>query len=506
MTDPFETPHSESGYKWRVMLVVSIGVFMSTLDSSIISVSLPTLTDYFNTDIPTIEWVILSYLLAITTLLLTFGRLSDMYGRKTIFSSGILIFTIGSGLCSISQSVNQLIAFRVMQGIGAAMIMANGPAIITDVFPFAERGKALGLMGTVVSVGLMAGPVLGGFLIDWAGWQSIFYINIPIGIFGTAYALKILESDNANARQMNQVNAKNPGNQINHTDQTNKPDQKFDILGAVFMFIGITALLLAITRGQEMGWSSSEIIGLFILSAAFLLWFLVVEYKFEHRTKHKNTRPLIELSLFKNLPFSASNISSFLSFMAMFAVTLLMPYYMENILGYTPKHVGMALIAVPLIMALVAPISGWIADKTNSYILSSLGMVITCIALYLLANLGSDSDFSDVVLRLSIVGLGMGLFHSPNNSIIMSSVPKNRLGTAGGLLAMMRNLGMVTGIAISGAVFARGFQLQQAIGVAYEPAFMTGFHDAFIVAAIIGAVGILTSLVRGEKGKMIGQG
>ena len=502
MTDPFEKSHSESGHKWRVMFGVSIGVFMSTLDSSIISVSLPTLTDYFNTDITTIEWVILSYLLAITTLLLTFGRLSDMYGRKIIFSTGILIFTIGSGFCSISQSVNQLIAFRVIQGIGAAMMLANAPAIITAVFPFSERGKALGLMGTVVSVGLMAGPALGGFLIDWVGWQSIFYINIPIGLFGTVYALRILESDNANTKKMNKVTQNNPGN---HTNQTN---QKFDILGAVSMFISITALLLAITRGQELGWYSSEIIGLFILSAAFLLWFLVVEYKFEHRTDHKNGQPLIELSLFKNIPFSAANISTFLSFMAMFAVTLLMPYYMENILGYTPKHVGMALIAIPLIMALVAPISGWMADKTNSYVLSSLGMAITCIALYLLANLGNDSDFSDVVLRLGMVGLGTGLFHSPNNSIIMGSVPKDRLGIAGSLLAMMRNLGMVTGIAIAGAVFTRSFQLQQAAGAAYELAFMAGFHDAFIVAAIIGAVGILTSLVRGniEKGKMIGQG
>src|SRR5665648_362315 len=250
MIDAPKKPHSGLGYKWHVMLVVSIVVFMSTLDSSIISVSLPTLTDYFKTDIPTIEWVILSYLLAITTLLLTFGRLSDMYGRKTIFSSGIVLFTLGSAMCSISGTVNQLIAFRAVQGIGAAMIMVNGPAIITDVFPFTERGKALGLMGTVVSVGLMTGPALGGFLIDWAGWQSIFYINIPIGIFGTAYAIKILESDSTHA--MNQF-------------QKSQVSQKFDLKGAVFMFITITSLLFAITRGQDLGWVSSEIIGLFIM-------------------------------------------------------------------------------------------------------------------------------------------------------------------------------------------------------------------------------------------------
>ncbi len=178
---------TDNSYKWRAMFVVSIGVFMATLDGSIVNVALPTLTRYFSTNLNTIQWVLLSYLLTITTLLLTLGRLSDMYGKKYIFSAGILIFTIGSFFCSISTSAGQLIAFRVLQGIGAAMLMANGPAIITHVFPHTERGKALGLIGTVVSIGSMTGPALGGFLIDWIGWQSIFYINIPIGIFGTVF-------------------------------------------------------------------------------------------------------------------------------------------------------------------------------------------------------------------------------------------------------------------------------------------------------------------------------
>ncbi|MCX9013400.1 MAG: MFS transporter [Candidatus Methanoperedens sp.] len=458
---------TDNVYKWRAMFVVSIGVFMATLDGSIVNVALPTLTRHFDTGLSTIQWVLLSYLLTITTLLLTLGRLSDMYGKKPIFSAGLLIFTIGSGLCSLSVSSGQLIAFRVVQGIGAAMLMANGPAIVTQVFPPTERGKALGLIGTVVSIGSMTGPALGGFLIDWLGWQSIFYINIPVGVFGTVYAMKILRPDEL------------------HRNQT------FDITGAVLMFISVMALMLGITQGQEIGWDSPIILGLLTLFIFFLGLFLINEKRVK--------MPMIELSLFRNKPFLASNISGFLSFVAMFAVILLMPYYMEDILGYSTKHVGLALMAVPLIMALVAPLSGWLYDKTNSPLLSSFGMAITALSLFLISGLDSDSGFTDIILRLGLVGLGMGLFQSPNNSIIMGSVPPNRLGIASGMLSTVRNLGMVTGIAVSGAVFTRSLHLLEGAGIAYETAFIGGFHDVFLVSAVICTAGIFTSLVRGGE-------
>ncbi len=460
----------ESRYKWRAMLVVSIGIFMATLDASIVYLALHTLTNYFNTDIATIEWIMLSYLLTITTLLLTLGRLSDMYGRKPIFLAGLLIFTLGSGLCSLSASAGQLIAFRVVQGLGAAMLMANSTAIITDVFPHTERGKALGLVGTVVSIGYITGPALGGFLIDWMGWQSIFYINIPIGLLGTVYALKTLKPDQPH------------------------DGQKFDIRGAFLMFMSLISLVLVITKGHVLGWDSPVIIGLSILFAVFLVGFVIVEKRAD--------QPMVELSLFRNRPFSASNASGFLSFIALFAVMLLMPFYMEKILGYNPSHVGMAFIAVPLVMALVAPVSGWITDRTNSFLLSSLGMAVSCLALFLLGNLDQDATFTDIVIRMGMIGLGMGLFQSPNNSIVMGSVPKNRLGIASGMLGVVRNLGMMTGIAISGAVFTSGLHSNQAAGLVYEAAFLGGFHDAFMVAAVICSVGVITSLMRGKMGKV----
>lgn len=457
-------------YKWRAMLVVSIGTFMATLDASIVNLALPILRNYFNTDIATIEWVMLSYLLTVTTLLLTLGRLSDMYGRKSMFLAGLLIFTLGSGLCSLSASAGQLIVFRVVQGLGAAMLMANSLAIITAVFPHNERGKALGLIGTVVSIGYITGPVLGGFLIGRIGWQSIFYLNIPVGLLGTVYAWKTLKPDEL------------------------RLSQKFDIKGAILMFLSIISLVLAITRGQALGWGSPAIIGLSLLFAIFLVWFVMVEKRAD--------QPMVELSLFRNRPFSASNASGFLSFIALFAVILLMPFYMEGILGYSPEHMGMAFVAISLVMALVAPVSGWISDRTNSFILSSLGLAISCLALFLLGNLDQDATFFDIVVRMGIIGLGMGLFQSPNNSIVMGSVPKDRLGIAGGMLAMVRNLGMVTGIAISGAVYTSILHSNQAAGLVYEAAFLGGFHDAFMVAAIICSIGVITSLMRGKNGKV----
>ncbi len=445
------------------MLTVWIGIFMATLDGSIVNVALPTLTEYFKSDITTIEWVIMAYLLTITSLLLSLGRLSDMFGRKPIFAGGLALFTVGSGLCAISATEGQLIFYRIIQGIGAAMLMATGVAIITHAFPPRERGKAMGLIGTVVSIGSMAGPITGGFLIENVGWQSIFYINIPIGIFGTLMALRVL-----------------------HKDETN-PGQTFDVSGALTLFMSLILLLLALSQGQDSGWESGYILSLFILSAVLFIVFIYVETKARH--------PMMELRHFKNRPFAAANISSMISFVAMFSVILMMPFFLEYELGYSPGEVGIAFLAVPLVMSVISPVSGWLSDRANSYILSSIGVGIASISILALSFLSESSGFIDVASRLALLGLGLGLFQAPNNSIIMGSLPKEQLGIAAGTLGTMRNMGMVIGIAVSGAVFSNRYAFYGGIDSSFQPA----FHDTYIVSAIICGIAMVTSLVRSKE-------
>jgi EmrB/QacA subfamily drug resistance transporter len=450
-------------YKWKAMFTVWIGIFMATLDGSIVNVALPTLTEYFKTDITTIEWVVMAYLLTITSLLLSLGRISDMIGRKTIFAGGLAIFTIGSGLCAISATENQLIYYRVLQGIGAAMLMATGIAIITHAFPPRERGKAMGLIGTVVAIGSMAGPVAGGFLIENVGWQSIFYINIPIGIFGTAMALIVLRKDKTTS------------------------GQTFDIPGALALFISLMSLLLALSQGQESGWLSGYIILLFILSIVFIIIFIRIENKARH--------PVMELQHFRNRPFAAANISALISFTALYNVILLMPFFLQNELGYSPEQVGIVFLAVPLVMSVAAPFSGWLSDRTNSFLLSSIGIGISSVSILWLGYLTPTSGSIDVVLRLALLGLGMGLFQAPNNSIIMGALPKEKIGIAAGTLGTMRNMGMVIGIAVSGAVFSsRYVYYGNTVG-----SFLPAFRDTYTVSAIICGIAMLTSLVRGKS-------
>lgn len=449
-------------YKWKAMFTVWIGVFMATLDGSIVNVALPTLTEYFKTDITTIEWVVMAYLLTVTSLLLSLGRISDMIGRKPIFAGGLAIFTIGSGLCAISATEGHLILYRIIQGIGAAMLMATGIAIVTHAFPPRERGKSIGLIGTVVAIGSMAGPVAGGFLIENVGWQSIFYINIPIGIFGTAMALIVLGKEEPTS------------------------GQTFDIPGALALFIGLVALLVALSQGQELGWLSNYIILLFILSVVFFVVFILIETKARH--------PVMELRHFRNRPFAAANISALISFIAMFSVMLLMPFFLQNELEYSPDEVGIVFLAVPLVMSVVAPFSGWLSDRTNSFILSSIGVGIASISILWLGFLSPKSGSIDVVLRLALLGLGMGLFQAPNNSIIMGSLPKEQLGIAAGTMGTMRNMGMVIGVAFSGAVFSNRYVYYGGVGASFLPA----FHDTYVVSSVICGIAMLTSLVRSK--------
>lgn len=464
-------PRSSPHYKWLVMGVVALGTLMATIDSSVVNIALPVISRQFHAGITSAVWVTLSYLLTVTVLLLIFGRLGDLLGRQRVYGWGFLVFTIGSALCGLSGSLGQLIFFRAVQAVGAAMMFANGGAIITAVFPASERGRALGINGSVVSTGLALGPSLGGFLLDWAGWRSIFYINLPIGLTGML-AMRFLL----------------------HPEEAGPEHPRFDFWGAFLLGAGLLAFTLALTQGRQVGWDSLWVVGGLALAGLSLGAFLLQERRAAH--------PMIDLNLFRNRLFTAANAAGFLNFVAGFSNVLLMPFYLQQLKGFSPSQAGLMMTAVPLTTLFVAPLSGWLSDRLGSVGLSSGGLFLNAVGFLWLSRLDGTVSPAEVTWRLILVGVGNGLFQSPNNSAVMGAVPRPRLGVASGFIALVRNLGMVTGLAIAGAVFEARQAALQGQGLAGPLAFLGAFRSTYGMATAVLLVAMGVSLVRGPQKEM----
>ena len=469
----------ETAGKWTVMAMVDIGAFMATLDASIVNISLPKISLYFQVPLSgLVEWVIIAYLLVIASLLLILGRLSDMLGQKLLWVLGLAIFTVSSALCGAAPSLLALVLFRALQGIGGAMLMAIGPAMITRAFPATERGRALGLLGLVVAAGTSAGPTVGGIITEVFSWRWIFYINVPIGILGVIATLRLL------TERMLPTWGR----------------QRFDLGGAVLLTAGLCCLMLGLSFGQELGWHSLAIVGLFAAALALLGAFLINERYAQE--------PIVDFSLFRNHLFSAALASSFLCFLALFAVMFLMPFYLEELLALSPKEAGLIMTAVPLTISVVAPISGWLSDRFGSQVLSSLGMAVSCAGLWFLSQLTARASFWDIVWPLAVTGFGQALFQPPNSNAIMSAVPPPRLGIASSFLATVRVLGQASSVAVAGAIFTMlggaqaGAALVQRLGLpvaTLEATFLHAFRLALLTCMAIAAIGVFTSLLRGPR-------
>lgn len=452
-------------YRWYVLISVSLGTFMATLDSSIVNVALPTIAQNFQVDIKVLQWVPAAYILTITSLLLTFGRLADMFGKTKIFGIGFLGFTLGSILCGLAVNPTFLIGARVIQGIGAAMLMANSMGIITSVFPAQERGRALGTVGTVVAAGSMTGPPLGGLLTGTIGWPAIFFINVPIGLLGFWASIYLLPRE--------------PG-----IDR----GSSFDFLGAFFWASGVISLVLGLSQVETIGWTSRVIVTIFI-GVILLSIFIKMEIK--------RSQPLIDLNLFKNPVFASGNFAGFISFVTMFFITIFMPFYFQEVKGYEPQQIGLFLMVFPVAMAIVAPMSGYLSDKFGYMIFTTGGMALMFINLLALSRISTATPVYLVVIAQLVIGIAMGMFQSPNNSSVMGVVPKPKLGIAGGIIATMRNFGMVMGIAISVSIFSARVRLYS--GLEKKEAFVSALGDVFLVAACLALVGLLVSFIRGKK-------
>jgi EmrB/QacA subfamily drug resistance transporter len=472
------TSPDDRSYKWIVLLITSVGSMMGPLDGSIVNVSLPVIAHHLHMDYVSVIWVPAAYLVTLAVLLLIIGRLSDIHGRKRIFITGFGIFVVGSFLCSIATNGTELIIFRILQGGGGACIFATSPAIVTDVFPAKERGRALGLNVMAIYIGGALGPTLGGVLTYAFGWPSIFLVNIPIGLSIIAVSVWKLQESHM------------------------KKIQPFDLAGTTAFAVTLISLLVAMTLGETIGWLSLPILTLLLLVVLAFVLFVFLEVR-------KGSNAMFDISLIThNRLFAAANIAALLNYTAFFAASLLISIYLQLVLGLSTLVTGGILLATPITMAILAPLSGWMSDRIGSRFLSTTGMVVIAIGLLLLSTLTYTTGTRVIILYLLLMGVGMGLFSSPNTSAIMGSVEKRQLGVASGTLATMRTTGQSLSLAVTGAVVATvaSAQVVSLLFVGANPAqatveadaYLQGMSLAFMVCACIALIGALFSFVRGK--------
>jgi len=451
------------------MSATGMGIFLSTIDTSIVNVALPTFVNFFDTNFPTVQWVVLSYLLTVTTLMLSIGRLADMLGKKRIYNGGFLVFISGSLLCGLSQSIEMLILSRVVQAVGAAMVMALGMAIVTEAFPPHERGKALGINGAIVSIGIIIGPSLGGLILDQVSWRWIFLVNLPVGLIGTLLVHKFVP------------NYKPIGKQI------------FDLPGALTMFIGLLSLCLSLTFGQRLGFTHISVIILFLVFITCLVLFIRIETS--------TAQPMIDLNIFNSKLLTINLLTGLMTFFSMGGITFLMPFYLQNVLELPLREVGLLMIVTPISMGMIAPISGRLSDRFGSRPITVIGLGFLILGYFGVSTLSVDSTWIDYIIRFIPIGMGMGIFQSPNNSAVMGSAPRARLGVASGLLSLSRSMGQVMGIPLAGALFASRVlsrvDLPSGVDASEAPpwAIVSGLQYTFTTAALIIALAVMLAAV-----------
>ncbi len=468
-------------YKWVVLSVTTVGALMAAIDGTIVILGLPEMMTELHADLIEMVWVIMGYILVSTVFLLTFGRVADMFGRVRMYNLGFVIFTIGSALCGFSQNATQLILFRLVQGSGAAMMAVNSVAIVTEVFPPNERGRALGVNAVTWAAGGVLGPILGGLILNAGSWRWIFFINVPIGIFGALWGYIVLKEQSGH-----------------------KSGEGFDLIGAATFSLGLVAILLALTLGIQFSWFSLP------METLFLIFVVMLGLFFWHE---RHTRsPVLDFSLFKDRVYNFSVLAAMMQALALFSVNFLIVFYLQGVRGFDPLKAALLLIPLPLVSSVTAPISGWVADRIGARTPATLGLLIQAAALVYLTRLTPTTSYTTLVAGLVLMGLGGGMFYSPNTSAAMNASPNHRLGIAAATLATLRQTGMVTSFALSLAVAAgslpRNVMIQLFIGTNVSldsqvmQSFVIGIHSAFIVSTALCLIAAGISLVRGKENRM----
>jgi len=448
--------------KRAALIVATLGAFFAPFMGSSINIALPSIGSEFAMDAISLGWVATAYLLAAATFVVPFGRVADIYGRKRIYTCGVFIFTISSLLLAISTSATMLISFRILQGIGGAMILGTGVAIITSVFPAEERGKALGINVAAVYLGLSLGPFLGGFLTQHFGWRSIFLANVPLGLTILAFIFWKLKGEWAEAR-----------------------GEKFDITGSIIYTLMLTAIMYGLSLLPEMSGGGRVLAGA-LGFVAFVRWEMKVE------------SPVLNMNLFRgNTVFALSNLAALINYSATFAVSFLLSLYLQYIKGLSPQSAGVILVSAPVVQAIFSPLAGRLSDKIEPRIVASTGMGLTVVGLLFFTFLSEETSVGFIVAGLIILGFGFALFSSPNTNAVMSSVEKRVYGVASATLATMRQVGMMLSMGIVMFIFAMYIGRVQIIPE-YYPLFLKSVNSAFIIFVILCFGGIFASLARGK--------
>lgn len=453
--------------RYLVLINACMSTFMSTLDGGIVNIILPVVAKNFSVNINEVQWVVTAYLLAVSSLLLVWGRISDIYGRKYLFATGMVVFTFGSFMCGISVNFGFLVFSRIVQAVGASIMMALVQGIVTSVFPANERGKALGFVGMVVALGSLAGPSLGGILVYAFNWQAVFFINIPFGIIGIVLTFFVMPES-----------------------ETLDKSGKFDYKGMVLFMSSILLVFITLLNLQQGTIVPIIAAGLILLSVILFILFIGYEKEIES--------PLVDLNLFKNRVFSIGLLCAYLSFCSMFAYTFFMPFYLQYALGMTALQAGLVMSLYPLTMALTAPVSGWLSDKITFRPLTVAGLAVSTIGLLLMSFLGLNSSRFLIGAGIIALGAGNALFQSPNNSSVMGSVPMAKLGTAGSINAFFRNFGMVSGTTFSVILFTLVTNTKIGSSQIDTGVFLNGYHAVMRFAAALCFTAVIMSVRRGR--------
>jgi len=448
---------------WLVLATVCIGAFMSQLDASIVTMAFPTLQHTFHAPLSSVTWVGLSYLLVLIGLVTGVGRMADMVGRKLLYTYGFAVFIVGSALCGFAPDLPALIGFRVLQGAGAAMLQANSVAILVLAVPPDKLGRSIGIQGAAQALGLALGPTIGGLLLGLGGWRLIFLINVPAGLVGMVMARYLVP-------RSRELQARTP----------------FDWTGLALFVPAVGALLSAVSFGDSLGWTSPAILVLFAAAAVLGVAFV--------RREKRTTSPMLDLSLFRRVPFAAGISSGLLSYVVLFGVLFVVPFYLERALGLSPGRAGLLLGVMPVALGITAPLAGRLADRAGARRLTMAGMAVVAVALGLLAV--AHGSLAVVTVELVVLGVGLGTFTPPNNAAIMGSVPRAQAGVASGVLNTTRGLGTAMGLALTSLVFG------VVAGSEHAPAALVtrGFEVSAACLGLVAVLAVALAALRGRTG------